>query len=958
MPMSLRTRILLLVLLATLVPAALLGLYLIENRKDRIQKAQQSLSTLATHASGSLRDRVSGTVQLLHGLSRAPDLETADREACSAFLGDVLKRYPQYTGLLTIRPDGQLHCDSLRTGRALDLNDRAYFKHASATGVPAYELVYGRLTGIAVLQVAFPALDSGGNLKYILLASLNLSDFAAGAALASPYAGMEMVIWDRQGTIMVRRPDPGTSKLAGTQQAGSPLFRFAREGRAGDTATLPGPDGEERIWALGVLESPAETGLRITAGITRDVLLAEANHELRQALGFLAAATLLAFAGALLIAEIGIRRHLQRITTAAARQGGGESAARIGPPYPGGELGELMQKLDATADAVEAHQVEIRRVNRTLRMLSEINSTIVRVRRRDELLAEACRIAAEEGGFAVAWVGLVDPATRQIVPAAWRGLDAEYLAAIPRGIDSPVGIAVAAVRERRAVVVADSVADPRLSGTGHAIRMGSRSAAALPLTVSGEVAGVLVLHAREQRFFDQGEMRLLEEVAGDIGFALEYLEKSERLDHLAFYDSLTGLANRTLFLERVGQFIGMAGREGHQLAVVVFDLERFRTINDTLGRLAGDDLLKQVAARASAHLTDRGWLARIGADQFAVLVPAVADRDAVARRIEHRHREIFDAPFRVGDADLRIAARIGVACFPGDGADAEQLFRNAEAALRQAKSGGERMLFYMPQMTERSAENLTLENQLRMALERDEFVLHYQPKVEVDGGRCVGVEGLIRWQSPELGLVPPGKFIPLLERTGLILQVGAWALRRAVRDRAQLQQAGVPAPRIAINVSAIQLRQRDFVNSVGAIIGGAPEAAGIDIEITESLLMDDLESNVLKLRALRDVGMKIAIDDFGTGYSSLGYLAKLPVHSLKIDRSFIITMLDDPDTMTLVSTIISLGRSLRLTVVAEGVDSEEQAKMLRLLRCDQMQGFLVSRPVPLAELEAFLRKGA
>ena len=952
--MSLRARILLLVFLATVVPAALLGLYLLDNRKSRVVEAEKGLSALALHAAGTLRDRVAGTVQLLHGLSRAPDLETADRDACSGFLGEVLKRYPQYTGLLTIRPDGLLHCDSLRTGRNLDLNDRAYFKQASATGEPAFDLVYGRLTGIAVLQIAFPALDSGGNLKYILLASLNLSEFVASAALASPYAGMEMVIWDRQGTIMVRRPDPATARLAGTQQAGAPLFRFVRTARTGETASLPGPDGEERIWALGVLDNPAGTGLRLTAGITRDVLLAEADRELRHALGYLALATLLAFGGALLIAEIGIRRHLQRIAGAAARQGGGESAARIGPPYPGGELGELMSRLDATADAVEAQQVEIRRTNRTLRMLSEINSTIVRVRKRDELLAEACRIASEDGGFAVAWVGLVDAATRQVHPAAWRGLDAEYLAAIPRDIDSPVGIAVAAIREQRVVVVEDSIADPRLRGTGHAIRMGSRSAAALPIVVAGEVAGVLVLHAREPGFFDQGEIRLLLEVAGDIGFALEYLEKSERLDHLAYYDGLTGLANRTLFLERVGQVIGLAGRDGLQVAVVVFDLERFRTINDTLGRQAGDELLKQVAARASATLTERGWLARIGADQFAVLVPAVADREAVARRIERRHREIFEAPFRIDDSELRVAARIGVACFPGDGADAERLFQNAEAALRVAKSGGERLLFYAPQMTERSAENLTLENQLRLALERDEFVLHYQPKVEVEGGRCTGVEGLIRWRSPELGLVPPGKFIPLLEQTGLILQVGAWALRRAVQDRARLRQLGVPAPRIAINVSAIQLRQRDFVETVKAIVVHGGESDGIDVEITESLLMDDVESNVGKLRTLRDLGVKIAIDDFGTGYSSLGYLARLPVHALKIDRSFIITMLDDPDTMTLVSTIISLGRSLRLTVVAEGVDSEEQAKMLRLLRCDQMQGFLVARPLPLEELAAFL----
>ncbi len=209
-----------------------------------------------------------------------------------------------------------------------------------------------------------------------------------------------------------------------------------------------------------------------------------------------------------------------------------------------------------------------------------------------------------------------------------------------------------------------------------------------------------------------------------------------------------------------------------------------------------------------------------------------------------------------------------------------------------------------------------------------------------------GVEALIRWQSPELGLVPPGQFIPLLEETGLILEVGSWALRRAVRDHADWQARGLSAPRIAVNVSQIQLRQPDFVNTVREVLGAGGVPTGIDLEITESLLMEEVESNIDKLKALRDLGMQIAIDDFGTGYSSLAYLAKLPVNCLKIDRAFIVSMLDDSDTMTLVQTIISLAHSLRLTVVAEGVETEEQAKMLRLLRCDQMQGFLISRPVP------------
>jgi len=267
-------------------------------------------------------------------------------------------------------------------------------------------------------------------------------------------------------------------------------------------------------------------------------------------------------------------------------------------------------------------------------------------------------------------------------------------------------------------------------------------------------------------------------------------------------------------------------------------------------------------------------------------------------------------------------------------------------------------LFYTAQMTERVAEKLALENKLRRALERDEFILHYQPKVDLERRSIVGVEALIRWQSPELGLVPPLQFIPLLEEIGLIQQVGSWALKRASLDHRGWVEQGIKAPRVAVNVSPIQLRQRIFVEVIEHAImeGLAPTA--IDLEITESLIMEDIQGNIQKLDAVRALGVNIAIDDFGTGYSSLGYLAKLPVQSLKIDRSFITAMHKDANAMTLVSTIVSLAHSLQLKVVAEGVETEEQANSLRLLRCDEMQGYLFSKPLPMAALAELLRKSS
>jgi EAL domain-containing protein (putative c-di-GMP-specific phosphodiesterase class I) len=295
---------------------------------------------------------------------------------------------------------------------------------------------------------------------------------------------------------------------------------------------------------------------------------------------------------------------------------------------------------------------------------------------------------------------------------------------------------------------------------------------------------------------------------------------------------------------------------------------------------------------------------------------------------------------------MRIAVKVGIAIFPDDGANADTLIRNAEAALKKAKGGGDRYLFYAQEMTDRVAEKLTLESKLRGALEKDEFVLYYQPKVDVQTRQIMSVEALMRWRSPELGLVPPMKFIPLLEETGLILEVGTWALKCAARDHRGWVEAGLAAPRVAVNVSPIQLRQRDFVTAVEHALSGGVSPTGIDLEITESVIMKDIEGNIEKLKVIRALGVSIAIDDFGTGYSSLAYLAKLPVETLKIDRAFIVDMTEQADASLLVRTMISLAHSLRLKVVAEGVETEEQAKMLRLLGCDQMQGYFFAKPMP------------
>jgi len=616
----------------------------------------------------------------------------------------------------------------------------------------------------------------------------------------------------------------------------------------------------------------------------------------------------------------------------------------------GHQIGQFLSRM--------AQQEHIARLNRIYAVLSGINTLIVRAKHREELFRGACRIAVEAGRFVMAWIGVLDQETLTVKPVAWDGevhgfFDAAPLALTAVGVGKQ-GLAGQAVGGRKAVISNDAQNDPLTFMKKELKERGINSLAILPLIVADVSIGVLALYAKEVGFFDEKEMKLLTELAGDISFALDHIEKGDRLDYLAYYDAATGIANRKLLLERLDQRMRIAAEQKSGLALAILDVERFKSINDTLGRHAGDQLLKVLAERFVTFLGDPDRVGRVFGDQFGIVIPYVHSADEVARLVDQKLKECVGPPVTLGGSELRLSARVGIALYPDDGADADTLFKNAEAALKRAKAGGERYLFYAQQMTERVAENLALENKMRLALENEEFVLHYQPKVDATTRRIEGIEALIRWQNRELGLVPPMQFIPLLEATGLILEVGAWALHRAALDSRRWSERGLTVPRIAVNVSSIQVRRRDFVESTLDSIGENGNRAAIDLEVTESLIMEDIEANIVKFEALRLAGMEIAIDDFGTGYSSLAYLAKLPVQSLKIDRSFVMSMLKDPAVMTLVSTIVSLAHSLKLKVVAEGVESEEQAGALDRLGCDQLQGYLISKPQPFDEIARLL----
>lgn len=613
------------------------------------------------------------------------------------------------------------------------------------------------------------------------------------------------------------------------------------------------------------------------------------------------------------------------------------------------------RKLAEIALQDSARRIE--RLNRVYTVLSQISALNTRVRDRDELFNEACRIAVQKGRFRMCMVCIADPASGRITPVASAGKSPAIMAAVRELLSSEENAArtlVARVmRDKAPQIVHRTQGDPRVLLDELYAASGVRSLAALPLVVDDQAIGVIVLYAQDADFFQSEEMGLLlSDLAREVAFSVVHIDRQDRLDYLSYYDPLTGLANRTLFLERVAQMMRNNQEDGSKLALFLFDLERFNSINDTLGRDAGDLLLRQVAQWMIDNSRDASLLARIGTDHFAFVLPRALPGGNIAGLFEKTMERFLRHEFQLDGRVFRISAKAGIAVHPDDGETSDVLFKHAEAALKAAKSRGERYLFFDKAMTERTAVNLALENQLRHALGNDEFVLHYQPKLDLATGEITGAEALMRWNSPHGGLVLPNRFIPVLEQTGMIHEVGRWALRQAIRDYLGWCDAGRAAGRIAVNVSALQLRNAGFVDEIARLVAVDPRAAGgLELEITESMLMEDIDHGIKTLHGIRALGVHITLDDFGTGFSSLTYLTRLPLDVLKIDRSFIHDMTLGPNGVSVVANVIKLAHSLDLKLVAEGIETQEQARLLRVLECDEVQGFLYSPPVPREVLE-------
>jgi diguanylate cyclase (GGDEF)-like protein len=626
-----------------------------------------------------------------------------------------------------------------------------------------------------------------------------------------------------------------------------------------------------------------------------------------------------------------------------------------------------LENFDRAAEKAKADEQK-ERLSRMFAALSATNEAIMRAKSRDELFNLVCESVAKGGKFTSTTIALKKPGSDYLDMVAVAGPTAENTRTIRlstnAGHPEGRGLSGTAFRTKEACISNDYLSDPRGIAFHPVVRAdGAHAGAAFPLMVHGAIVGIMLFLSAEKHTFTPEFVELLQRLADNVCFALENFDRAdekqqadERIEYLASHDSLTDLPNREMFSGLLRHAIDTAYRSARGFALLFIDLDRFKVINDSLGHDAGDMLLVEIANRLRGSLRANDIVARLGGDEFVVILEETSDRDDV-ERVAANLLAVLGQPMELRGHECHTTASIGIAMYPEHGTDAQTLTKNADLAMYLAKEDGKNgFRFFTGEVKAQSIERLTLESELRRAVERKQFSLHYQPKVDMESGQITGVEALLRWTHPELGMIAPAQFIPLAEETGLIVPIGRWVLREACAQNMAWQRRGLLPVAMAVNLSPRQFADEHLLHDIDeALAASGMSPVLLQLEVTESMVMRNVARAVRVLHAVQDRGIRLAIDDFGTGYSSMSLMKQFPIDTIKIDRSFVRDLPRDSEDQAIAQAIISMGKALGMTVVAEGVETAEQHAFLRSHACDEMQGFLFSRPLPPRELAELLQ---
>jgi len=633
------------------------------------------------------------------------------------------------------------------------------------------------------------------------------------------------------------------------------------------------------------------------------------------------------------------------------------------------KLTELNKQLRLEISERKQAERTLIKVNRALKTLSECNKAMVSTTNESELLNHICKIVVEVGGYSMAWIGFAgNEKDMAILPVAHAGYEEGYI----RTLDLKCGKNVVACNPvmdaintgNTCIVKNMLIGSEYTSCREQALSRGFISSISIPLISNKRIFGALNIYSGEPDTFGEREKKMLIELGDDLVYGimafrteLERKRAEEMVEHLAYFDVLTGLPNWMMFSKHLSLAIEKALASRYSLAVMFMGIDRIKTVNDSMGHAIGDELLRNIAERIKNCVRSCDIVARLKGNEFAILLPEVKGTDGVACLAE-RILDTIKTPFYFGEKKIHVSGGIGIVVCPKDGHDTHTLLKNADTVMHNAeRKGKDNYRFYKPSMNAEVIEFIDMENRMRDGLEKDEFIVYYQPKVELKTGQIVGMEALVRWQQPDIGLISPGKFIPIAEETELIIPIGEHVLRSACLQNKMWQEAGYPQVRVSVNLSAKQFQQSNLVE----IIADALQYSGLasewlELEITETEVMKNTEFAISTLRELSDMGINISLDDFGTGYSSLNYLKHLPIDTIKIDYSFVRDITCDQDDAAIVRAIIAMSHSLKLKVIAEGVETLEQLDFLKDLECEEIQGFFFSKPVPAEEFEKMLRE--
>ncbi len=957
--LTIRGQLFVLVMAIALPMVAILIYAIVDHAKQRVKDVQTTAHILTVAVAADVERMLAANQALLVQMAKRPLIRRMDASMCDQVLWDFRDLFPKSANMTVIDLQGTAICSAVPQpdGKPVSVAQSAWFKQSLAQeGFVVSDPFLGPITHRWVTVLTYPIRNDAGQKIGFLGLPLDLALYEPNLSHAAllPNTSLEVVTANGQFIWRNRETEKWVGRTFWNKQSVQSLL-------AGINDEMVDVAGQKRFYDMHPIKNlnwyvfvglPSEiVDAELYAIVWHNVLLGVLS------LGFILGLTWW------IAQQISQPIAALAVVARAVRQGQHNVRAKlVGSP----EIREVAREFnDMLSVRLQAEQGQ-KRLNRALKLLSACNATLVHAQDEAKLLAEVCRLVVEIGGYRMAWVGFAEQDADKRVRVVAQYGDDGYLAGLNIAWSDTLhgqGPTGTAIRIGETAINQDYAQNSRMRPWSEAAwHRGFRASIALPLVGKTRVLGALTLYATETNVFIPNEVDLLEELASDLAYGIEVLRTrlqhaaaEQQLAFLAHHDTLTGLPNRLLLRERFLAARKYADETQSGIAVLFLDLDNFKQVNDTLGHNYGDQLLIRVVGRLrdclNICLRDSHTLSRQGGDEFVILLHQLHDI-AVIGSIAHYLTQAFSEPFDIEHYTLHATFSIGISLYPNDGDDFDTLLKNADTALYQAKDNGrDTYRFFSAQMQRDVETQLHLQGLLRHALKNQEFQLYYQPQIQLGSGRIRGAEALLRWHHPEMGMIPPSEFIPLAERSGLIIPIGEWVLEQACYQ-AQHWRAQGHVLTIAVNLSALQFKRSNLIDSIAFALkkSGLP-AEQLELELTESILLQEVDVVIKTLRSLKAMGIKLSIDDFGTGYSSLSYLKRLAVDKLKIDQSFVRDLPQDSDAIAIVKAIIQLGHTLQLVVVAEGVETEAQLTTLADNHCDEVQGYYYSRPLPAIEFE-------